>query len=296
VQHVRRLADAGQLTKVARGLIDRQSLDRYQLEHRRTRTRAWAEHTAWGAIAPLSGYHADWLGPTQAWRVRHTLQELDDPAEFIVRTRERARVHTYSAHSAALPRLRKKLVVADLAKLGIVGASGESRIDGYLVAEDLDSTVRSLGLLIDAGGNVTLRATGFHFEIVRALVTSSSVVAALDAATSIDPRIRGVGERALTEALGALQPSIDPRNNTAHRFHPAWRELLRAIVQTPRPRSRSSTPPSIRRSVARSGVMAGPSSCPSRFSDALGDGHGSRPSTRQTSPLRKVPAAASTRA
>jgi hypothetical protein len=60
--------------------------------------------------------------------------------------------------------------------------------------------VRTLGLRADASGPVTLRVTGFDFDHVRALV-DTSVVAALDAATSFDPRVRGVGRRTLAELL-----------------------------------------------------------------------------------------------
>lgn len=200
VQHVRRLSASGHLAKVARGLIDRDSVDRYQAEHRQTRTRAWAGHTAWGAIALLSGREASWLGETQASRVRRTLRELVEPAELMARTRGRARVRTYRAHTSALPRLRERLAVADLAKLGIVDA-GQDRVDGYLATDDLDSTVRSLGLTLDAGGNVTLRTTTFDFDVVADLVTTSLVVTALDAASALDPRVRGVGERAIRAAL-----------------------------------------------------------------------------------------------
>ena len=201
VQHVRRLADAGRLTKVARGLLDRESVERYQLEHRQARTRSWAEHTAWGAIALLGGYDAVWLGATQASRLRRTLRELVDPVELLVRTRERARVSTFRAHTAALPRLREVVTTADLGRLGIVDAAGDIRLDGYLPAEELQSTVRTLGLVNDSSGNVTLRATNFDFDVVRDVISSGHIEAALDAATSLDPRSRGVGERALAKAL-----------------------------------------------------------------------------------------------
>ena len=45
----------GDLTRVARGLLDRGPPDRYLAESHGGRTRVWAEHTAWGAIALLSG-------------------------------------------------------------------------------------------------------------------------------------------------------------------------------------------------------------------------------------------------
>src|SRR5699024_2569670 len=115
VQHVRRLIDRGELTGVARGQIDRATLDRYLNEQRRGRTRSWAEHTAWGAIAILSGDDAPWLGPTQASRVRRTLRGLTESGELIVRTRDRARAHHVNAHNSALPLLRKRVIKADVA-------------------------------------------------------------------------------------------------------------------------------------------------------------------------------------
>ena len=54
-RHARRLADSGAITRVARGLVDRHSVDRYLQSQRQGRTRAWAEHTAWGTVAILSG-------------------------------------------------------------------------------------------------------------------------------------------------------------------------------------------------------------------------------------------------
>ncbi|MDF1706394.1 MAG: hypothetical protein P1U38_16640 [Aeromicrobium sp.] len=65
-RHARRLADTGAFSRIARGLIDQGSVDRYLQSKRMGRTRAWAEHTAWGAVAMLAGHDADWLGATQA--------------------------------------------------------------------------------------------------------------------------------------------------------------------------------------------------------------------------------------
>jgi hypothetical protein len=70
-----------------------------------------------------------------------------------------------------------------------------------LAGGDLDSTVGRRGLREDLGGNVTLRATGFNLGIVSDLASKGDALAALDAAASLDPRERGVGERALDEAL-----------------------------------------------------------------------------------------------
>jgi hypothetical protein len=65
-------------------------------------------------------------------------------------------------------------------------------------------SVRTLGLRADAGGAVVLRATGFDFGRVRDLVVTPTV-AALDAATSTDPRLRGVGRRTLSGLVEAYR-------------------------------------------------------------------------------------------
>ena len=202
-RHARRLADSGAITRIARGLVDRGSVDRYLQSQRQGRTRAWAEHTAWGAVAILSGRDAEWLGAAQASRLRLTLREIDDAADLLGRIRDRARVHSFEAHRAALPRLRELITSTNLRLLGITDAIDDS-VDGYLADANLDTVVRSLGLRAAAGGIVVLRTTGFDFDRVRDLVTTP-IVAALDAATSTDPRLRGVGRRVLDELLEAYR-------------------------------------------------------------------------------------------
>lgn len=202
-RHARRLADSGAITKVARGLIDRNSVDRYLASHQQGRTRAWAEHTAWAAIALLARSDAEWLGGTQASRLRGTLRRLDDPSELLARLRDRASVEYYAAHRAALPRLRAIVAQTDMPRLGLVDLTDDA-VDGYIDSAALADAVRTLGLR-RGNGNVTLRVTGFDFARVRELVTGSNVVAALDATSSTDPRTRGVGQRALTEVLAAYQ-------------------------------------------------------------------------------------------
>jgi len=198
-RHARRLADSGAVTKIARGLIDRSSVDRYLRSRRQGRTRAWAEHTAWGAVALLAGRDADWLGASQASRLRSTLRQITGVEDLLARMRERAHVHVFEAHRAALPRLQELVVTSNLGLLGITDAVGDG-VDGYLAAGDLHEVVRSLGVRADADGRAVLRVTGFDADLTRALV-DTSVVAALDAATSTDPRLRGVGQRVLGDLL-----------------------------------------------------------------------------------------------
>jgi len=199
-RHARRLADSGAITRVARGLIERGSVDRYLASHQQSRTRSWAEHTAWGAIALLAGAEMDWLGATQTSRLRGTLRQIHDPAELLTRLRERADVQHYAAHKSALPHLREVVVQADVARLGLVDLTSDERIDGYIAPTEVTKVVRSLGLR-RGDGNVTLRATGFDFTRVQDLVTGTGLVSALDAAESVDPRTRGVGLRALGAVL-----------------------------------------------------------------------------------------------
>lgn len=202
-RHARRLAESGAITRVARGLIDNTSVDHYLQSRHRGRTRAWAQHTAWGAAALLSGNDAYWLGPTQASRLRRALREIADASELVTRMRDRAAVHTYTAHRAALPRLRVLLAGGDLELLGI-SAPLTDGADGYLAESKLDVVIRSLGLRADAGGTVVLRVTSFDFDLVRKLA-DTPVITALDAATNTDPRIRGVGLRRLNDLMEAYR-------------------------------------------------------------------------------------------
>ncbi len=165
--------------------------------------RATAEHNAWAAVAIIAGQDADWLGATQASRLRQSLRELTEVDDLLTRTRDRAQVRTFEAHRAALPRLREVVALSNTRALGLTDAV-DATIDGYLAASDLDRISRDLSLRADPTGPVTLRVTGFDFEQVRALV-DTSVVAALDAATSTDPRLRGVGRRVLADSLEAYR-------------------------------------------------------------------------------------------
>ncbi len=237
-RHARRLADAEALTRIARGLIDRGSVDRYLAANRQGRTRAWAEHTAWGAVALLAGQDADWLGTVQASRLRSTLRDITDVDDLLTRMRDRAQVHVYEAHRAALPRLRDRMVATNLRLLGISDAIDENA-DGYLATTDLDSLVRTLGLRTAAGGTAAVRTTGFDFHRVRDLVATTTV-AALDAATSTNPRISGVGRQALDEALTSFRTKSRPRGTigymttTQHHGSPALSGRVGRLVQAHR--------------------------------------------------------------
>lgn len=203
-RRIQQMLDEGVLVRLARGVVARDSVDRYMAANPTTRTRAWAEHTAWGAIAMLSGNGIpEWLGPVQTSRVRMALHQITDPAELVARTRDRAVVRTYRGHRSAAATLPGRLVIPDASILGLTAATGE-RIDGYLSVDSYEYISDAYGLREDPSGPITLRVTGFPIDLVEELA-SEVVLTALDAATSLDPRTRDLGERALSATLEAYR-------------------------------------------------------------------------------------------
>jgi hypothetical protein len=200
VQQVRRLANAGELSKVARGLVERASVDRYRVERRGGRTRVWSENVAWSAIAMLSGVSADWTSPSQASRVRTALRTMDDPRELVIRTRGRATIHTYAGYTAAATRLRE-LVANPGSPAPRRITTQADHLDGYLAADALGRLEVELGLRRDSVGSITLRATSFNTDVIHQLSVAGTVLAALDMATSRVPSERRVSERILAFEL-----------------------------------------------------------------------------------------------
>lgn len=196
-RQVRNLAAHGELTLVARGVLDATSVDRYAAIDR-TGTQAWSEATAWAAVAILSGVDPVWLGPTQRSRLRARLRTIS-AARLVDRTRSRATVTRCSAHPSAFPRIANDLVEPATATLGLA-ASTRSELDGYATASDVAALRSAHQLVDDVDGRVTLRATGMDMDIVRALA-EQPVLGALDLSASLDPRARRAGLDALRRAL-----------------------------------------------------------------------------------------------
>lgn len=198
-RQVRALGEAGSITRVARGVFDRTSVERYRAVRGSHRTRTWAEHTAWGAIAMLS-QAAPWgLGDVQTYRLRATLRDITDPAELTVRLRDRATVATCSGHRSIVERVREELVVPGRRRLGL--AEDENIVDGYIHKDHVADLVRRYRLVEDTTGPITLRYTGMDIDVVKHLAWFNRTLAAVDAATSLDPRERGVGEQTLASRL-----------------------------------------------------------------------------------------------
>lgn len=198
-RYVRVLAEARLITRVARGAFDRTSVERYRLQRVHSRTRTWAEHTAWGAIALLSNAAPLGLGDTQRYRLRAGLRGMCDPSELTMRLRGRADMTTWSGHRSAVDRVREELVTPDRARLGLT--ADQTTVDGYLSADRTSEVVRRFRLREDPAGQIVLRSTSFDIEFVAYLSKSNRTLAAVDAATSLDPRERGVGEQVLARRL-----------------------------------------------------------------------------------------------
>ncbi|SKB05397.1 type IV toxin-antitoxin system AbiEi family antitoxin domain-containing protein [Aeromicrobium choanae] len=198
-RQVRVLAEAGDIVRVARGIFDRTSVERYRAERGTGRTRTWAEHTAWGAVALLSGAAPLDLGDTQRYRLRATLLDITDPSELAIRLRDRATVTTWSGHRSVNERVREELVIPGRQRLGLV--EDAAIVDGYVHTSRIADLVRRCRLREDTTGSITLRHTSMDIEFINYLATLNRTLAAVDAATSLDPRERGVGQQALIQRL-----------------------------------------------------------------------------------------------
>lgn len=202
-RQVQHLVARGELLSLARGVVDETSVERLLAVRRGSHTRAWAESTAWAAVALLSGRAAGWLGESQRSRLRGRLRGMDID-ELVERARGRARVSRYVAHRSVGERLRTELVDTSPAAERL-GLAATNAIDGYLAATDLEAVVSRHGLIRDNTGSVTLRAISMDLDVVRDVVSASDVLAALDLAESLDVRERRAGIDALDRALGELR-------------------------------------------------------------------------------------------
>jgi len=205
VQHVRRLGEQGDILIPFRGLVDRGSIEQYLAERRSSRGRGWDEHTAWPAVALLSGLNVDWLGQVQTSRLRARLRHLatypKGARDLVGRTRTRATIHTYGAYDFITGRLKKEILVVGRRDLGLTEATGAS-LGGYVVADDLTRLVKRYALESDTRGKLVLRTTSFDIASIKRIVSKGNgALAAFDAAASTDPREHGVGDRFLTRLL-----------------------------------------------------------------------------------------------
>jgi hypothetical protein len=199
-RRAQQMAESGQITRVARGLFDRASIERHRAERGTGLTRTWAEHTAWGAIAMLSQLAPLGLGDTQTYRLRAALREITDPNELAIRLRDRATVTTWAGHRSVTDRVRKELIVPGRKRIGLV--EDDTLVDGYIHSDDVHDLVRRYRLTQDDTGTITMRVTdSVAVDLFKKMPAFTRTLAGVDAATSLDPRERGVGERLLASRL-----------------------------------------------------------------------------------------------
>ncbi|MFI8525609.1 helix-turn-helix domain-containing protein [Promicromonospora sukumoe] len=201
-RQVQHLVAQGHISQIARGVVDEASVDRVLAVRGAGHGRAWAEPTAWGAVAILSGHAADWMGASQRSRLRTQLRGLSS-ARLVACARNRATSVRYAGHPASLSRLRAEIVDTSQASAAL-GLASKASVDGYLAVGELDAVVRRHGLSRDEEGQVTLRATSMDIAVVQDLADAAVVVAALDLAESLDSRERTAGLVALDRALERL--------------------------------------------------------------------------------------------
>ena len=203
-RHVRHLAAQGKLTPVGHGLINATSLVRYQATHKGAVGRAWAEATAWGAIAILTGETASWMGQSQRSRLKAALRQAT-AAGLVEKTRNRAQVRHYHAHHSAERLLRDDIVEtgSNTALLGLAAAN--EGVDGYIATQDLQRLISEYVLTEDVDGQISLRCTTFDLSTVHKIATSGNVLASLDLAESLTTRERAAGLRGLAAALEQLR-------------------------------------------------------------------------------------------
>lgn len=205
-RRAQQLAENGQIIRVARGLFDRASVERHRAERGKGLTRTWAEHTAWGAIAMLSSLSPMGLGDVQRHRLRSTLLQITDPAELAIRLRDRATVTTWSGHRSVTDRIRQELVAPDRKQIGLV--EDNTVVDGYIHTDNVHDLVHRHRLSQDTAGSITLRVTNsVAVDLFKHMPAFSRTLAAVDAATSLDPRERGVGEQVLVGRLKMFRES-----------------------------------------------------------------------------------------
>jgi hypothetical protein len=202
-RQVQHLVARGELTRLARGVVDETSLDRLIAVRGGRHTRAWSPATAWAAVSLLSGSNAEWMGESQRSRLRSRLRAVSSE-ELVERARDRAEVTRYRAHSSAKQHLAG-VVVSAVAAAGRLGLADVDIIDGYLPAEAVQEVVNEKGLIRDDEGRVVLRATGMNPDVIRQLVERSPVLTALDLAESLDVRERRAGLDGLARALDAFR-------------------------------------------------------------------------------------------
>lgn len=209
-KHVQQLGRHGDVTYLARGLLDATSVRALHAVRQGRHTRAWSSHTAWAAIALLSGHDAHWLGQAQTSRLRSRLRDIDAPA-LAAATRNHALVTRFTGHDAAASRLaHEPNTVRRRALPGLSRQRPDAETDWYVDTRDQDHLVRTYGLRPDTRGTFVLRTVetddsidndAVTLDLIATLMEKADVLTALASTTSEAPREQGLAKRILTDAL-----------------------------------------------------------------------------------------------
>lgn len=203
-RQAQRLAANGVLTRAAGTTVTSQSVVTVMAlrPQRAHLTRAWSEHTAWAALALLSGKEslARDIGQAQLSRLRARLRNTN-PQSLAASLRMRASVHRYEAHPSAVARLAPRVTMpADGDSARTLAPRDGTRVDGYVTTAELARLTADFALVpaLDVP-NVILRAT--DYEHTKTIADAGSALLGADLALSVDTRERSEGLRLLAVAL-----------------------------------------------------------------------------------------------
>ena len=200
---VRVLGRRGDVTFLARGLLDATSVHALRAARQGRHTRAWSGSTAWAGVALLAGQDGRWLGQAQLSRLRSRLRD-SDAQDLVAATRNRARVRRYSGHGSAATRLHT--AESTVRSRVVRGLVAEDLTDWYVDERELLALTNAYGLRAAVDGRFVLRAVITSTEAITMQLVAAAmdhgVLAALDSAASLDARERGV-------AVGVLDAALD---------------------------------------------------------------------------------------
>ena len=163
-QQVGYLGRSGDVTFVARGLLDAASVRALRVARQGRHTRALAPHTAWAAIAMLSGHQPSWLGQPQVSRLRSRLLR-SDTTDLVADTRTRAKVYRYTGHRSAAGRISEDPGTIRRRPLpDLVDHRLATDTDWYVETAQLNDLTKRFGLKPSESGTFVLRAFQNHYR------------------------------------------------------------------------------------------------------------------------------------
>lgn len=199
-RQVRNLAAGGDITLIARGVVDADSVSTFLRDRGVVARRVWNEETAWAAIGLLAGIDVSWLGASQTSRLRKQVSGMD-AAELTSRMRNRATTNRFEGHRSVVGKVAEELVRGS-ALIGDLAV--ERGVDGYLDEDRLADLVDRFRLRAASGGTITVRGT-HHLDRAQEIASrDAELLAAVDLATSVDAREREAALTVIITRVAAL--------------------------------------------------------------------------------------------